>query len=294
MINKRKRSEIEKIVDATGQLFPAYKYACKTNTLDIFYSFIEDNKLEETFFNDSFKSMLKLGNADDRGNFTRFVVNKGIEYLTKVYGNELGEKLKIARKNNKLGYFDIYYLTTLNKKDDVSRQAEIIGELLELYNSDSVVGIHRTGGWENSGRTINETGLNLTGHLSSGNISTDYYDVMDELEKNVSFSEKPGQLIVEIATGGSYKNILENKFVDISIIAIPSAELKKDIQHQDIIQNGSDGFMVLNPKYIKGYVTVDSEQQTLENYVENPKAKLHYQGNNNQRYGRETSNGEER
>lgn len=307
--NKMQRKKIEKIVESTGQLLPAYKYAHKKNALDVFYGFIEDNKLEETFFEDSYHSMGELDSVKERESFTKFVENKGIEYITKVYGNKLGKKLKTAQKNNKIDYLDIFYLSTLDKKDDVRRQGKIIEELLELYNDDLVIGIHRTGGWENAGKTINETGLNLSGHLSSGILSKDYYDVMKELEKNVDFSKRLGLLIVEIATGGSYKNIADKRFVDISIIAIPPKELQKDLQHQDIIQKGTDGCMVLNPKYVNGYVTVDNEYKTLENYVRNPRTiqKQKYTLNesvmqkdnmppinNMQKSGREGADGEER
>ena len=146
-----------------------------------------------------------------------------------------------------------------------------MGKILDLYNENLSVGIHRTGGWENSGEEINNNGLKLTGHLSSGIDSKDFFDVKSKLDNNISFYEEPGLLLNEISRGGHYKNYYNKKLVDISIIAIEKEEFNKEKNKQDVIIKGSDEVPILNPKYVKGYITVNNENDNFEKYVENPK-----------------------
>lgn len=277
---KRKRHEaqinkIEKIVEKTGKLIPAFQEAYKLGDINIFIEFINDNKLEETFLEYAFDDSFKIGKEekDERDCFYNIIEQIGFPYFRKIYGEELYKKMMQLSEKGKFTYFDICQLAMINKPEDIRPQANIIEQIFDLYNEENVtIGIHRTGGWHNAGKTINEKGLELTGHISSGVDSRDYEDIRDKLEENISFEHSPGFLIRQIATGGHYKNFLQERFVDISLIVIPDEEFKKKNQ-QIILQGETNGFYqpILNAKFVKGYITVDNENSTLKQYIENPK-----------------------
>ena len=260
---------LEDIVVKTKQLIPAFRMAYKNGDIDLFLEFIKKNNLQESFLEDTFNACMELYNFEDEKKcYLRLVKEEGLQYLSNVYGEKFGEKLKLLYKNRRLDAFDISQLVQLNRREDIAQQADIMCELIDLFANDELdIGIHRTGG-KGLGEKINSTGLILTGHISSGADSSRYTDIHSKLEENISFAYNHfGLLMLMIATGGNYKNHMDSELIDINIIAIP----EKDIEHEkeDIILN--DDCLRLNPKYIKGYVTVNSRDNTMVKYVENPR-----------------------
>lgn len=274
MKDKRKYREtqmhkIEEIVVETGKLLPAYRMAYQSGDVDIFVSFIKENKLQEAFVENSFEDFIEL-DSDEKQCFIKIAEELGLQYLREIYGEELYEKIENLYKAKRFKFIDIYELSVVNRKGDVKQQANIIGKLLDLYNDKNLtIGLHRTKGWINSGDIINEQGLNLTGHSSYGADCSNYVDIKSKLEKNISFEEHPGLFIREIATGGGYRNGAGIRFVDISIIAIPNKEFER--KDQNISIGDAYSQQMLNPEFVRGYVTVDAKDATLLQYVENPK-----------------------
>ena len=260
---------IEDIVAETGQLVPAFRMAYKNGDTDAFLDFINKNKLQESLLENAFDGFLELYHFDEEKKcYMKLIEDEGLRYLSSVYGERFGKKLEPLYKAGKINAFDICQLVELNRKENVAQQSDIMCQILDLCNDDTLaIGIHRTGG-KGVGERINETGLMLTGHISSGVDSSQYTDIYSKLEENITFSENHvGMLMQMIATGGNYKNYMGNQFVDISIIAIP----KKDLQEEkDDIIIKRDG-LSLNPKYIKGYITVDANDNTMARYVKNPR-----------------------
>lgn len=267
--NKYMAEEMESIgniVAQTGQLLPAFHMAYKKGEVDIFLKFVKENKLQDSFLEASHDDMTKISDAEERSSYMRIVEKEGLAYLRNIYGDEFGKRLEESFKLGKADFFDISKLVELNKGSNISTQVNIMCEILDLYNDDTLeTGIHRSGG--NIGENINDEGLNLTGDISSG-AGTEYKDVYSRLEKNISFSDKHvGMLMRLIVNGGNYKNLMGSRFVDISIIAIPKKDLKDN--NADIIIG--ENKKRLNPKYIKGYVTVDTTDNTMAEFVKNPK-----------------------
>lgn len=265
----KSQKDFEDIVAKTGQLLPAFRMAYKNGDIDLFLDFIKKNKLQESFLENSFNDYMELiGSDKEKKCFMKIVQDEGMDYLKGIYGEQFGTKLDLLRKSGKLKGLDICELVLMNKKGDISQQANIMCKIIDLFNDDNLeIGIHRTGA-PGFGESINATGLILTGHISSGADSSQYKNIYSKLTQNISFENKYiGLLMQMIVTGGNYKNYMSSNLVDISLIAIPKKHLidKKD----DIIIN-SDGLR-LNPKYVKGYVTVNTIDNTMVKYVENPR-----------------------
>lgn len=267
--NQKKLKEIEDIIVKTGQLVPAFRIAYKNGDINLFLNFIKKNKLQESFLENTFDACLELYDFDEEKKcYLQLIEEEGLPYLSSVYGDRFGEKLKLLYKHGKIDAFDICQLVQLNRKEDAAQQADIMCQMLDLFNDDNLeIGIHRTGG-QGLGEKINATGLMLTGHISSGADSSQYTDIYSKLEENISFEDNHlGSLMQMIATGGNYKNHMGSTFVDISIIAIPKKDIKD--KKEDIIIK--DDCIRLNPKYTKGYVTVNARDNTMARYVENPR-----------------------
>ena len=140
--------------------------------------------------------------------------------------------------------------------------------LLDLFCNDNlVVGIHRTGGMV-SGKQIEQNGLYLTGHLSSG-VSPSYdSDIISTLSKNVSFYDNnPGMGILQTCLSGSYKNYGKQEYIDIILVSLPK-ELLANPENDIII--GELPQKNLNPKYIFGHAVVNSKKNSIEDIVSNP------------------------
>ena len=265
----QEQNYIENIIIKTGKLLPAFHMAYQNREVKRFIEFIKTNKLQETFLENAFNDYIDLRGSDkEKKCFMKIVQDEGMEYLKGVYGEQFGSKLDLLSKAGKLKGLDICELVLMNKKGDISRQANIMCEIIDLFNDDNLeIGIHRTGAL-GFGDSINAKGLLLTGHISSGVDSSKYEDIYSKLTQNISFENTHiGLLMQMIATGGNYKNYMSSEFVDISLIAIP----KKDLidKKNDIIID-SDGLR-LNPKYVKGYVRVNANDNTMVEYVENPR-----------------------
>ena len=142
---------------------------------------------------------------------------------------------------------------------------------MDLFTDDNLrVGIHRTGGAV-SGEQIEQQGLFLTGHMSSGVFEKDSNESLGStLEKNISFydhmSNSPGRAIRDICTGGNYKNYYNKENVDIVLVGIP-----KDVFNNNdksiISQNGYQS--ILNPDYVIGHVTVNTYSNTIDSISRN-------------------------
>ena len=260
--------QIEDVVAETGQLLPAFELAYKAGNIEAFRTFINENKLQDTFVQNSFDDWVKFSDKNVSQCFYEVVVQEGLDYLGKTYGEKFAQKLEKVYEGKDISLYDVYAISNINQKENSKSQADIMEQILDLYSKDFEIGIHRTGG-ACSGETINKEGLNLTGNLSSGVINAEYMEIKDQLEDNISFDYFPGELLSQIAGGGSYKNLLGKKMVDIPIIAIPKDELKQN-NPEIILKSKQNIHPKLNPKYRKGYVTVDSENSTMEKYVENP------------------------
>ena len=268
---RKQKNKIEDSIIKTGQLLPAFQMCYQSGDINIFSEFLEENNLQEAFVENALEDLANLSEDNQKMKkcFIKLIESQGLSYLKKVYGQELGIKLENLYKIGKIGLLDFSQIVAINKETDVQKQGIIIGKILDLYENDDLeIGIHRTGGWKDSGKIINSEGLILSGHIASGANSNDYTDIKSKLEQNVSLEKHPGTLILSIATGGNYKNILGKEYVDISVIAIPKQEFEK--KEQEIIINKGEE-LILNPKFIKGYVTVNSRTRTLNQYVENPK-----------------------
>lgn len=263
------RKQISDIVDKTGQLLPAFEMAYNKGNLDLFKEFIHQHKLQETFLQNSLNDLLKIV-GDKNKIFTKIVEEEGLEYFNKIYGNEFGEKLKNAYEEGKINFMDIFQISNINKSNNIKEQVNIMIKMLELCEDDNLeIGIHRTGGAV-GGESLNKEGIKLTGNInSSGVMNISYNDIMERLEDNISFDNHLGTLLFQIVNGGSWKNYFGKKFIDIAIVAIPKSKLEKSSEEELIIKYKGN-YDRLNPKFIKGYITVDAQNDTLEQYVENP------------------------
>ena len=131
-----------------------------------------------------------------------------------------------------------------------------------------MVGIHRCG--ITNASTIIDSGLNLTGHLSSG-VQSDSID----LSENISFhtSKTPFEfalMLAEMKTAGNYKTI--NQEGDCLLIRIPKSEVTIDgydvklNENSSIIKNNGTNY-VLDESCIAGYV--NSNHNNLGEFIEN-------------------------
>lgn len=269
-----RKSEEELNIEAdilSGRYASAFHTAYNANLINTFLEIIRDNNLQGALTQDLFDTLIELSsNEKEKRRFFEVTSKVALEYFGEVYGQELQEKLERAYKENSIDFIDIAQIGMLHLGKNPKEQGAIIGEILDLYGDNShIIGLHRTGGGC-EGEIINSEGIYLTGHLSSGIDFRGYNNVENELEQNISFEKRPGIFARCVATGGNYKNLFNQEYVDIAIVAIPKDELKKARNIQDvIIEDGTQPR--LNPKYVRGYITVNSRDNTMAEYVENPK-----------------------
>ena len=143
--------------------------AFKTRCIDCFTEVVLENNLEDEFMRDTFEDFFD----DNLNNYTKsaakernYFVEAILKCLKSVYGDRLSQKMQIAYKNRKITYMDFYKITRINKGENPEKQATIMEEIIDLYDDNTVIAIHRTGGY--SGERLNEEGIKLTGHTSSG------------------------------------------------------------------------------------------------------------------------------
>ena len=154
--------------------------------------------------------------------------------------------------------------------DEIGTISKQTGLKLEelFFDEDYVVGIHRCG--ITNASTIIDSGLNLTGHLSSG-VQSDSID----LSENISFhtSKTPFEfalMLAEMKTAGNYKTI--NQEGDCLLIRIPKSEVTIDgydvklNENSSIIKNNGTNY-VLDESCIAGYV--NSNHNNLGEFIEN-------------------------
>lgn len=126
------------------------------------------------------------------------------------------------------------------------------------------VGIHRTGGYV-SGEKIEQEGLYLTGHISSGAVVTSNRETIENtLERNVSFYDSPGIAIKAIYDGGTYKN--SNEKADIMLIGIPKDKFENN--DRNLIET-IDGQKTLKKDYVLGYVSINNKTKLIEKISSN-------------------------
>lgn len=269
----RKSEEELKIQEdiLAGRYASAFHTAYNTNLINTFLEIIEDNDLQGQFTQNLFDSLIELSsNEKEKRRFFEVSSRVALDHFGEVYGEELKEKLEKAYKEKRIDFLDIAQIGILDTGKTPHQQGAIIGKILDLYkDGNHLVGLHRTGG-ACEGEIINSEGLYISGHLSSGVDFRGYSDIETELDQNISFEKRPGIFTRSVATGGNYKNLFNQEYVDIAIISIPKEELKKTRDVQDVIIEDETQSR-LNPKYVKGYITVNSRDNTMVEYVENPR-----------------------
>lgn len=271
----------KKVTESKGNLMSAFYIAHKKGDLDLFSKFIKDKSDE--FLQESYEAIyMKRGNEkflnDDkkRGELVEFYKKQCIDLLYERFGKDFGDKIVKANEFGKIDLLNMHLLASIKCNDVNEKNTEIMNYLLDLsLNENFRVGIHRTGG-NCSGKTILEEGLLLTGHISSGVIekSRDFND----LERNISFYDNnPGMLISQTVYGGNYKNYTQRD-ADIVLVAIPKEALNN--QNSKIILEGEEYYNILNPDFIRGYVTVDPKKNEMKSITENPTFLKEYLGRN--------------
>ena len=249
---------------------PAFYIAYKKGDLELFSEFIKDKK--DKFVNDSYDAIYVgkgdekfLDNPEKKAELIEFFNKQNINLICEKFGMEFGNKIMKASEENKIKPFDTYLISQVKFSNSNENMLKIMNYLIDLSLDENLkVGIHRTGG-NCSGKTILKDGLILTGHASSG-VFKKSYDVSD-IENNISFyDENPGLLISQIALGGSYKNYTQRD-ADIMLVAIPKVILNNK-ENNIILEKKPQN--VLNPEYIKGYVTVDAKNNEMKSITDNP------------------------
>ena len=255
----RQKKKYSKIVEKDRGFIEAFPKALKNKDLNTLGEYIIQNDKVREFEEQVFDAT--LGDIEHKQELLDFGIKVGIDEIRCKYGEEFSNKIQKMCDEEKLGFFDVYNLAIVNV--DREKIDEISG-LIDIFADDRFkTGIHRTGG-SVSGDVISSEGLRLTGHLSSGSIN-DRFEIED-LDENISFYDSPGLAIGQIACGGNYKNLMQAENIDIVIVAIPI----KDIEaREDVILHGQ--IDILNPKYVQGYVTVNSKENKIISTTRNNK-----------------------
>ena len=253
----------------------AYELAAKKGDLDILQDFIGEVDKRVDFV----EEMFTKGIAYD------FAGRIGIDEISRKFGEVVGKKVDLLKSQGKLKFFDITQLVFIQNRADAMvkeglitpeqapkvqvEQGEFVGQLLDMFTDETMdVGIHRTGG-AIDGKTIQQKGLYITGHISSG-VAHDFNpkNIRSDLDKNVSFYPgTPGLAIRQVCVGAGYKNYFLDD-VDIALIGIPKGELKGE----DMISYDGEQ-PVLKPEYIIGYASVNRETATINSLETNYRSK---------------------
>ena len=285
----KQKNKYMKSINKTQKFLEAFTLASKKGDLDILASFLKETEKRAEFVESILYDVWNDYAKSDPGLLSKFAVQLGIDELTDRFGQEFGDRLNQANINQKLNYLDVQQLLLVQQKAEIEKannpyiteiqineikksESQKMCKLFDLFTNDNlVVGIHRTGGAV-SGEQIEQQGLFLTGHMSSGVIN-DYdngENVEKTLEKNISFFDKPvcapGSAIRQICVGGNYKNLMQKEKVDIVLVGIPRDKLESN--DQSILLK--DGYQkTLNPEYVIGYVTVNTNSNTIDSISEN-------------------------
>ncbi len=246
----------------SDKLIEMYNICKKKNIESYFEEYLLENNLCPIFFGNVMEIISKVyHNQDLKKRIIEIAEQLMLKYTKKVYGYEIYSKIYELYMNNKLDLFSIEALSTYIFTKNIP--SSTFNEILDLYTEHKLIGIHRTGGWDNAGETISNDGLKLTGHISSGIKSTVNTSMEDKLSENISFCNKIGTFLASSVGGANYKNLLEKKYVDIVITII-------DNENDDnIIVENLDG-EILNPEYIYGYLKVDVENNSIIDIIKNP------------------------
>lgn len=163
-----------------------------------------------------------------------------------------------------------YLMEYIKEYDALGNVSKETGLKLEnlFFDDDYVIGIHRCG--MANATDIIKTGLNLTGHLSSGVVSENI-----NLNENISFFTKKSPfdfalMLAQMKTAGNYKS---TGIADCLLIKIPKSEVSIDAdgdvilnKNSSIIKHNSQ-YITLDPSYISGYVNINN--QNIGEFIEN-------------------------
>ena len=286
-IQKQKEKYATKINESQS-FKDVYIAAAKKGDLDILEEFIGEQDKRSDFLNDMW-----LASVDEPKKMFEFASRVGIQELNKRYTPELGQKIETLKTQDKLKFLDIMMLVNMNpginlegkSAEEINllkqSQAEKISYLLDVFTDPDIeVGIHRTGGAV-SGKEIKEKGLFLTGDLSSGCVnSIENEDIKTSLDRNVSFYPRtPGLAISQICCGGHYKNYAQLNQTDIILISIPKEDIEKGSLTERFVKYERNQ-PTLDPKYVLGYVTVNNNDNTINqiqaDYTPKPTIEANY------------------
>ena len=265
------KKQMEDAIEKTGDLMDAFDVTYQKGRVDLFWRWIEEQNLQRDMIANSFEYLVfHIGEKEmeKKKCFKTMIEEKGLDYLKKIYGQGLGDKIKELYQKRKINYMDISFLTKIDREMQRKVQADVIEKLADLYlDGNLMIGVHRTGGMENAGKNISAERLNLTGDISSG-VKVEHKNIKDKLAKNITFIDSLGFMTRELVASVEYKNH-DQKLIDNIIIAIPKEELKRE-NSQIIIKD--EGQERLDPKFIAGYVVVDCAEKVMQEYVENSKS----------------------
>lgn len=261
-IEKRKE-KFSEIINKNQSYKQVYEMATKNGDLDILSDLIGEVDGRNFFVNE----MWMYFDTKNREKLLDFTTIVGIQELSSKLNKEFGNKVQNLYSQKKVDFLDVMQLVNVTNNispEAKDEQAKYMGYLLDMFSDPNLmVGIHRTGGTV-SGEKIKNDGLYLTGHLSSGVASKiEGEDIRRTLERNVSFDDKhPGMSVAQVCVGGNYKNYWSMENVDIVLVGIPRNEIEKNSDTSNYVYN--NGIQaVLNPKYILGYATVNSKNNTI-------------------------------
>lgn len=258
-------------INETQAFTEAYEMALETGDLDI----LED-LLRETDKRAEFISEIWLSFVGDKDTMLQFSTKVAIQELSSRYTPELGKKVEELYSQKKMKFFDVLTLVDMNdgitqkgkSPEEVNslkkQQAKHISDLLDVFSDpDLFVGIHRTGGAV-SGEEIQNTGLYLSGDLSSGKENEiKGEDIKTSLEKNVSFYDNnPGLSVSQVCKGGHYKNLGLKENVDIILVGVPRVDIESETPAENFASYDGTQY-VLDPKYILGFATVNTSTNTI-------------------------------
>lgn len=269
-IEKQKEKFVESI-NKNQSYKKAYEMAAKKGDLDILAELIGEVDGRNFFVNEMWMNFTK-----DRKKLLDFTATVGIQELSSKLNEEFGSKIQKLYSQKKLDFLDVMQLVNATSKfspEMGDEQAKYMGQLLDIFlDPNLVVGIHRTGGAV-EGKQIQNEGLYLTGHLSSGAVSSIAgEDIRTSLDRNVSFCDNsPGMAVAEVCTGGHYKNYVHKENVDIILVGIPKDEIERNPDTSNYVYD-SGVQPVLNPKYILGYATVNTKNNSIASIQSNYKS----------------------
>ena len=261
----------------SGVFFGGLESAAKTHEIC--------NKMAHDFF-------MKNGGVDTN-NFasTTMSAKKVIKKIGEANYQNLGSQISslIAENCNDVGLDIRISNLGVNSNVSLEQSYNAISDVLKIADNaadtDSFLGIHRAGAMAGNEAQFFERGIIISGHTGNAGIELTKQsdvktqsDLVDVLGTNISFENLKlngvdsngnveldnnckGKVLSEIATGGGYKNYLDDG--TIMIVSIPKTATDAYIQDQK-------GTYVLNTKYIVGYVTTNVANNSIDSFTMNP------------------------